>query len=166
MEKYQAEIQEGGNIAGNLRRLLERLAYPRDGGGGLPVLWNGEIGDSCAHPVRRDGTSVQACKARTSSIPTSTITSCSPVSAAATTHSGTTFPATKYCRCNDGKTAGIGSTVGKDSLTTYTCGFKGVTTLALTTVTPTNEPGVGGVPMCAAYPYASNNCLLWFLFFC
>jgi hypothetical protein len=70
---------------------------------------------------------------------------------------GTISPATRYCMCNDGMTAGIGTTVGKDSMTIYTCQFEGVTALALTTVTPTDKPGVGVVPRCVAYPYASNN---------
>lgn len=59
-------------------------------------------------------------------------------------------------------TAGIGTTVGKDSLTAYTCQFEGVTKMALTTVMPTNKPGVGGVPGCAAYPYASNTYTFFF----
>ncbi|QKX61405.1 uncharacterized protein TRUGW13939_08553 [Talaromyces rugulosus] len=169
MEKYRAELQEQGKIAGNLRILIMRLAYPRHGS--VRVIWNGEIGGSCAHPVRRDETNVQACKSRASSISaststrkstskpglSSTITSCSPVSAPATTHSGTTLPATRYCTCNDGMTAGIGTTVGKDSLTAYTCQFEGVTTMALTTVMPTNKPGVGGVPGCAAYPATTGT---------
>ncbi|QKX60487.1 uncharacterized protein TRUGW13939_07632 [Talaromyces rugulosus] len=78
------------------------------------------------------------------------ITACSMTLASATTISGESFPPTSYCACNDGWVAGIGTTVGIDKSTTYTCEVNKTTLIPLTTVAPTNVPGKGGLPGCAA----------------
>lgn len=68
---------------------------------------------------------------------------------APTTISGQSFAMTSYCNCNDGSIAGIGSVVGPDQFTTYTCEV-GSISMPVTTVIPTDIPGVGGIPGCAA----------------
>ncbi|CRG84196.1 Sexual differentiation process putative subtilase-type proteinase isp6 [Talaromyces islandicus] len=178
MPDFQAEIQQPGQVAKNVKGLITRLAYPRHGN--VPVLWNRENGDSCVNFQRRDGSSAKACSARASSIlssmsksssshgstkpvstkPASTkpvskkittsdgpletthhtqpppITLCSSVSAPAKTIPGTTFTETSYCTCNGGWMLGIGSTIGTDHSTTYTCEAGTKTTIAMSTKAP------------------------------
>lgn len=140
MPEFQSEIQQPGQVARNVKRLITSLAYPRHGG--VPVLWNRENGDSCVNFVRRDGSTAKACSARAKPTPTTPIsktptpsgplppnhqnppppiTFCTSVSASATTVWTTTLTATSYCSCNGGWMLGIGSTVGADHSTTTTC---------------------------------------------
>ncbi|CRG92811.1 Genome polyprotein [Talaromyces islandicus] len=78
------------------------------------------------------------------------ITTCSMTSAPATTIWGKSYLPTSYCACNGGQIAGIGTTVGIDKSTTYTCEIDKTTLPPLTIVAPTNVPGEGGLPGCKA----------------
>ncbi|TVY25613.1 hypothetical protein LHYA1_G006319 [Lachnellula hyalina] len=102
------------------------------------------------------------------------ITSCSLSSYTAlkTTQSGMTVdvPATIGCACNDDWTAGIGSIVGSDSSTTYTCQItstyiavstgspKSVTTTAVESVKTTAKPVSTATTIAA--PYQTGTCNL------
>lgn len=74
--------------------------------------------------------------------------SCAMTSMPLTTTSGVTYSTGTYCTCNDGAFAGVGSTIGTDQYTTYICetGLR----MPIATVAPTNVPGKGGLPGCAA----------------
>jgi hypothetical protein len=72
-----------------------------------------------------------------------------------------TAPRTAFCACNGGVEASVGSFVGSNKLTTYTCKTGTATITAATTGPPTNVPGKGGLPGCSAVksePGASAYC--------
>lgn len=77
------------------------------------------------------------------------ITSCSMTTAVCTAISGLSLAPASYCTCNSGWMASLGSKVGADQYTTYTCAVSG-TFIPVSTVMPTNVPGKGGLPGCAA----------------
>lgn len=200
MPEFQPEINQQGQVASNMKRLITRLAYQRHGD--VPVLWNRENSDSCVNFQRRDGSAAaKACSARASSIkssmsqplsshgstklastkvtkptstkPTSTkpiskatssdgvkkshhtlpppITLCKSISAPAKTISGTTFTATSYCTCNGGWLVDLGSTVGTDHATTYTCNVGTTTTMAMTTIAATTTTSTVPFGTCNAH---------------
>ncbi|OKL61805.1 hypothetical protein UA08_02872 [Talaromyces atroroseus] len=84
-----------------------------------------------------------------------TTTSAAPITSCSKT-TGKANP-TPYCTCNDGWVAGIGTTIGKDKFTTYTCEVGKSTVIPVSTVKPTNVPGVNGVPGCAAIAAAPGT---------
>ncbi|RMX96419.1 hypothetical protein D0868_11188 [Hortaea werneckii] len=75
-----------------------------------------------------------------------TITSCALVDSSGTTTLGSSFSASQYCSCNDELQADLGSAVGSDGSTTFTCDVGTETTMAMSTAppstsaTPTTEP--------------------------
>lgn len=77
------------------------------------------------------------------------ITSCHMGTAIDTTISGLSLATTSYCTCNDDWMVGLSSKVGADQYTTYICTVGG-TFIPVSTVMPTNVPGKGGLPGCAA----------------
>lgn len=77
------------------------------------------------------------------------ITSCHVATAFDTKIASQSVSATSYCTCNGGWIAGLSSKVGPDKYTTYNCAVNG-TFMPVTTVSPTNVPGKGGLPGCEA----------------
>ncbi|KAI7363503.1 hypothetical protein KC331_g16733 [Hortaea werneckii] len=81
-----------------------------------------------------------------STAPPPTITSCALVNSSGTTTLGSSSTASQYCSCNDVLQADLGSTVGSDGSTTFTCDVGTETTMAMSTAppstsaTPTTEP--------------------------
>ncbi|KAI7542877.1 hypothetical protein KC331_g7713 [Hortaea werneckii] len=81
-----------------------------------------------------------------STAPPPTITSCALVDSSGTTTFGSSLSAHQYCSCNDELQADLGSTVGSDGSTTFTCDVGTETTMAMSTAppstsaTPTTEP--------------------------
>lgn len=87
--------------------------------------------------------------ATVTSLSASSTYSCAMTSLALTTTSGVTYSTgAPFCTCNDGSSGGIGSTIGADQFTTYIC--ETGLSMPVATVTPTNVPGKGGLPGCAA----------------
>ncbi|KAI7483244.1 hypothetical protein KC351_g5251 [Hortaea werneckii] len=74
------------------------------------------------------------------------ITSCALVGSSDMTTLGSSFSAGQHCSCNDGLQADLGSTVGSDDSTTFTCDVGTETTMAMSTAppptsaAPTTEP--------------------------
>ncbi|KAI9837744.1 MAG: hypothetical protein M1819_006678 [Sarea resinae] len=64
------------------------------------------------------------------------ITSCALTSQAALSTGDINVPATIACACNDGWQAGVGTTVGPDKATTYTCEVGTTTRIAVSTSSP------------------------------
>lgn len=93
-------------------------------------------------------TSTSSAASATETTLTPTTYSCAMTSMPLTTTSGVTYSTGTYCTCNDGANAGVGSTIGPDQYTTYICDTG--LSMPIATVAPTNVPGKGGLPGCAA----------------
>ncbi|KAI6868896.1 hypothetical protein KC318_g19981 [Hortaea werneckii] len=74
-----------------------------------------------------------------STAPPPTITSCALVDSSGTTTFGSSFSASQYCSCNDELQADLGSTVGSDGSTTFTCDVGTETTMAMSTAPPSTS---------------------------
>ncbi|KAI6801153.1 hypothetical protein KC361_g1952 [Hortaea werneckii] len=64
------------------------------------------------------------------------ITSCALTRLAQSDSEGHTGSVTLYCDCNDGRTAGLTSTIGADFSTTYNCAVGNETTIGVSTASP------------------------------
>ncbi|GAB1736598.1 hypothetical protein NU219Hw_g8225t1 [Hortaea werneckii] len=74
-----------------------------------------------------------------STSPPLTITSCALVESPGTSALGSSLSASHYCSCNDELQADLGSTVGSDGSTTFTCDVGTETTMAMSTAPPSTS---------------------------
>ncbi|KAI6860769.1 hypothetical protein KC338_g6818 [Hortaea werneckii] len=74
-----------------------------------------------------------------STVPPPAITSCALVDSSDVTTLGSSFSASQHCSCNDGLQADLGSTVGSDDSTTFTCDVGTQTTMAMSTAPPSTS---------------------------
>ncbi|KAI7223246.1 hypothetical protein KC333_g626 [Hortaea werneckii] len=74
-----------------------------------------------------------------STAPPPTVTSCALVESPGTSTLGSSFSAIQHCSCNDGLQADLGSTVGSDDSTTFTCDVGTETTMVMSTAPPSTS---------------------------
>ncbi|KAI7502908.1 hypothetical protein KC367_g1940 [Hortaea werneckii] len=74
-----------------------------------------------------------------STVPPPAINSCVLVDSSDITTLGPSFSASQHCSCNNGLQADLGSTVGSDDSTTFTCDVGTETTMAMSTAPPSTS---------------------------
>ncbi|KAI7139128.1 hypothetical protein KC316_g16586, partial [Hortaea werneckii] len=74
-----------------------------------------------------------------STAPPPTVTSCVLVESPGTSTLGSSFSASQHCSCNDALQADLGSIVGSDDSTTFTCDVGTETTMVMSTAPPSTS---------------------------